>query len=280
MPVAVSLPDALEQLTRPGVSVLAGGTDFYPALQDRPAPADVLDITRIQELKAITKEHSGWRIGAGATWSHMINADVPPVFDGLKAAGREVGSVQIQNAATLAGNLCNASPAADGVPPLLSLNAEVELASQGGIRVLPLHEFILGVRQTAIEPGELLTAILIPNHSQSAVSQFYKLGARTYLVISIAMIAITIVPDDKQCIEEARITVGSCSPVASRLSALETDLVGRPLNKALVDVVRTEHLSDLSPIDDVRGSADYRLHAVHEILQRQLMSCALQLCDS
>lgn len=274
-PAPVLLRDALQLLAQPGMSVLAGGTDFFPALQGLPAPADVLDVTRILELKAIRKEPGGWRIGAAATWTDLLNAELPAVFDGLKIAGRQVGSVQIQNTATVGGNICNASPAADGLPPLMAMNAVVELSAINTVRKVPLQGFILGVRQTDIRPGELVTGLLIPDHPAYAISGFHKLGARAYLVISIAMIAATIVPDSRGCIADARIAVGACSPVARRLSALESALSGMSLaDDDLSGVVQLEHLSVLSPLDDVRASAAYRLTAVQEMLRRLLVSCA------
>src|SRR5690349_1605826 len=114
------------------LTILAGGTDFYPARVGNPAARapDVLDITALRGLRGITNEGDRLRIGAATTWSDVIRSDLPPWFDGLKRAAREVGGVQIQNAGTIAGNLCNASPAADGVPCLLALDAAVELASR------------------------------------------------------------------------------------------------------------------------------------------------------
>src|SRR6186997_228000 len=143
-----SLDEALHALARPW-TVLAGGTDFYPARIGRAIDDDVLDITGIAALRGISEGPAGWRLGATTTWSELIEADLPPLFDGLKQAAREVSGRQIQNAGTLAGNLCNASPAADGVPCLLALDAEVEIAGPAGRR-LPLRQFITGVRRTAL----------------------------------------------------------------------------------------------------------------------------------
>ena len=126
--MVTTLDEALGRLADTDLPVLAGGTDFYPMLLDGPPPENVLDVSAIADLKGVAQIGSTWRIGAGTTWSELIRAELPSAFDALKAAGREVGSVQIQNRATVAGNLCNASPAADGVPPLLALNACVELA--------------------------------------------------------------------------------------------------------------------------------------------------------
>ena len=184
-----SIDEALALLSGDRWRLLAGGTDFYPAQGSRPLSDNVLDINGIGELRHITRSDDGLVLGARATWSDVIAHDLPPAFDALKLAAREVGSVQIQNTGTVAGNLCNASPAADGVPPLLTLDAAVELRSQTGARTIPLGEFILGNRKTAREAHELVAAIHIPGPALSGASHFVKLGARRYLVISIAMAA-------------------------------------------------------------------------------------------
>jgi CO/xanthine dehydrogenase FAD-binding subunit len=165
-----------------------------------------------------------WRIGAAASWRTLIDADVPPAFDGLKAAAREVGSVQIQNRATIVGNLCNASPAADGVPPLLTLDAEVEIAGAAGLRYLPLSAFILGNRKTALADGEMVSALRIPAASTAGQSSFLKLGARSYLVISISMAALRLEVDEAGIIRDMSLSIGACSEVAKRMDQLEDAL--------------------------------------------------------
>ena len=262
------LEEALAALARPH-TVLAGGTDFYPARVGRAIDEDVLDIGGIAALRGIMVDDSGWRLGATTTWSELIEADLPPLFDGLKQAAREIGGRQIQNAGTLAGNLCNASPAADGVPCLLTLDAEVEIAGPAGRRVLPLRQFITGTRRTALAPDELTVAIHVPRPRHQARGAFLKLGARRYLVISIAMAAAVLETGDGR-VASARIAVGACSPVAERLPDLEAALLGAPIDRHLADRVDASHLSPLSPIDDVRGSAFYRRDAVVTLLHRLL----------
>jgi len=266
------LEEALAALARPH-TVLAGGTDFYPARVGRAIDEDVLDIGGIAALRGIMVDDSGWRLGATTTWSELIEADLPPLFDGLKQAAREVGGRQIQNAGTLAGNLCNASPAADGVPPLLALDVEVELAGLSGTRRLPLAAFITGNRCTALKPGELMVAIHVRKPVHEARSAFLKLGARRYLVISIAMVAATLGIDGGR-VASARIAVGACSAVAERLPRLEAALLGAPVDQRLGNLVDKAHLASLTPIDDVRGSAAYRLDAGVTLLRRLLASFA------
>ena len=182
------LAEALGVLAARRPAILAGGTDFYPACVGRPLPDEVLDLGAIAELRGIREDADGWRIGALVTWSEILERPLPRGFDCLKQAAREVGGVQIQNCGTVAGNLCNASPAADGVPALLALDASVELASARGRRELSLGDFVLGSRRTACAPDELVTAVLVPKLAADAQSVFLKLGTRRYLVISIAMV--------------------------------------------------------------------------------------------
>ncbi len=266
-----NLDHALEMLGQSRVSIIAGGTDFFPSKGEGKATNDLLDLTRIAELQGIDETKQGWRIGATATWSDLLKAKLPPAFDGLKQAAREVGSVQIQNAATVVGNLCNASPAADGVPPLLSLGAEVEIVSRTGARLVNLSDFITGVRQIDLNAGELVSAIHIPPVKNGTTSAFIKLGSRRYMVISIAMVAV-VLSCEKGRITRARVAVGACSAIATRLFALEKRLEGAPIdilkNNALVT---DQHLADLNPLSDIRGSAEYRIGAVKELCHRALL---------
>jgi CO/xanthine dehydrogenase FAD-binding subunit len=262
------LEEALRALAQP-VTVLAGGTDFYPARVGRVIDEDVLDITGIAALRGVHEDESGWRIGATTSWSELIEAPLPPLFDGLKQAAREIGGRQIQNAGTIAGNLCNASPAADGAPCLMALDAELELAGAGGRRRLSIADFLLGARRTALAPGELLVSLHVNRTAHPARSSFVKLGARRYLVISIAMAAGVIEERDGR-IAAARIAVGACSPVARRLPALEAALAGAPLDRRLGERLAPAHLAPLAPIDDMRGSAAYRGDAVATLLRRLL----------
>ena len=261
---------ALRALKGGPLAVLAGGTDLYPACVGRPLPEDILDITALSALRGVREEASGFRIGALTTWSELLATPLPAWFDGLKLAAREVGGRQVQNAATLAGNLCNASPAADGVPALLALDAEVELVAHDGVRRLPLAGFVTGNRRTVRRTDELLTAILIPQWASSTRSTFIKLGARRYLVISIVMVAATLEADASGAVSRAALAVGACSAVAQRLPALEAKLLGAPLGPALADLVGPEDLAALRPISDVRGSAEYRRDAALTLVRRAL----------
>ena len=275
-----TLADALA-LRAQGAKVLAGATDFYPVRVGKPlhdrAATPILDITGIEGIGAIRQQRDHWRIGAGARWTDIIGADLPPLFAALQQAACEVGGRQIQNRATIGGNLVNASPAADGIPPLLALDAKVELQSLAGLRTLTLADFLLGPRRTALADGEILTAVIVPvpENGCEARSAFIKLGARASLLISIVMVAGTVEVSAGR-ISCARIAVGACSPVARRLTDLEMDLAGRRLNADLAGVPEMRHLAPLSPIDDIRADADYRRHAALILVQRLLLRVGTQ----
>ena len=265
-------PDTLTQavaLRAQGLRILAGGTDLYPGAGDQ-LSGDVLDLTALPALRGITDSADGLRIGACTTWSDIAEAALPPALTALQQAAPQVGGRQVQNAGTIGGNLCNASPAADGVPPLLALDAGVELAGADGARSLPLGEFLLGPRRTALQPGEILTAILIPASALTGRSAFVKLGARAHLVISIAMVAARIVLEQGR-IAHAALAVGACSPVARRIPLSLTGLTPAEAETHITPAALAAHLS---PIDDIRATAAYRLEAAAELLRRAVREAA------
>lgn len=259
------LQTALALLAKGARRVLAGGTDLYPAASASLA-GPILDITGIAGLQGITLG-DGLRIGAATTWSAIAEAKLPPALAGLQQAALQVGARQVQNAGTIGGNLCNASPAADGVPPLLTLEAQVELASQRGVRRLALADFLLGPRKTALSTDEMLVALHIPAKALQGQSAFLKLGARAYLVISIGMVAARI-GTVGGLVSDVAVAVGACSAVAQRLPLVERALIGMPV-KDLASRVRAEDVAAaLSPIGDIRATADYRATAAVEMVRR------------
>ena len=257
-------------MASPGALALCGGTDVFPSHAGKPLLRPVVDLSGIAELKGIAETADGYRFGAATSWSMIVNAKLPPAFDGLKAAARAVGSIQIQNRGTIGGNLCNASPAADGVPPLLALDAQVELASAVGRRVLALSDFITGYRSTALRAGEIVTAVIVPKPAAGAKSAFLKLGARRYLVISILMAAATIEKDGAGRIVKAAVAVGAASPVAQRLPALERDIQNIASGARPSSIVDVRHLAALSPISDVRATDAYRREAAIAVVGEAL----------
>ncbi len=266
-----TLTEIVAHLAQGGWRILAGGTDLYPGAGSR-LMGPVLDLTAVAGLRGIGGD-TDLRIGAASTWTDISEAVLPQSLCALQQAARQVGGRQIQNTGTIGGNLCNASPAADGVPPLLALGAEVELVGAKGTRRMALSEFLIGPRRTALQPSEVLTAVIIPQAALSGRSAFVKLGARTHLVISIAMVAVRVVLDGDR-VREVAIAVGSCSGTARRLTHVEAAMAGAPLRQIAHAIRCQDVAAALAPIDDVRASADYRITAVTELVARAVAEAA------
>jgi CO/xanthine dehydrogenase FAD-binding subunit len=268
------LSAALELLVSQDLRIAAGCTDLFPATERKTLQGPVLDITGIAALRGIQTDKNGSvRMGATTTWADLIRAPLPPAFDGLKQAARQVGARQIQNQATLAGNLCNASPAADGVPPLMTLDARVEVQSTEGTREAALTDFISGPRKTDLRKGEMVTAIIVPKSALLGTGHFRKLGARDYLVISIAMTAARIVLDGG-IVVDATLAIGSCGPTSVRLREVEALMIGRPLDVSLISDQQVA--AAISPIDDIRADAQYRRISAAELMRRTVLELATQ----
>lgn len=285
-----SLGEALEWLAGaapggaagPPLSPLAGGTDLYPAQAAQSRGARWLDIASLRELAGVTEdEHDGrpvWRIGAATRWSALAHGEhVHPHWRALSLAAAEVGGRQIQNRGTLGGNLCHASPAADGVPALLVLEACVLLRSRAGVRRLPLADFILGPRTTARRRDELLEAVLVGRPTHRRLSTFLKLGHRRYLVISAVMVAARLDLDASGRVAGAALAVGACGPRAVNLPWFPEALQG--LDAAGVRRLAgrswpEQALAPLSPIDDLRGTAAFRREAAARLVARALAELA------
>lgn len=265
------LAQALEIRAQTGAKILAGGTDIYPALSGPELVEEVLDITVIPELKQIYETSEGWHIGATCTWAQVANASFPSGFAALQQAARKVGSQQIQNTGTIGGNLCNASPAADGVPPLLVLDAQAEIGSSQGNRRVSLDKFILGVRKVDLRESELLVGLFIPHKSTQGGAAFEKIGARKHLIISISMVAVRLEVYAGK-ITCAAISVGASSPVAKRIFDLEKLLIGLNFNEIshIKALISKQVKLSLEPIDDIRANATYRDIAAIELIERAL----------
>ena len=262
-----ALDKALTLITAGGQRLLAGGTDVYPGA-GRQLAGDVLDLTGIAALRGISVG-AGLRIGGCTTWTDIAEDKLPDGLAALQTAARAVGGRQVQNVGTIAGNLCNASPAADGVPPLLVCDAVVELASLRGVRHVPLPAFITGPRKTVLAADEVLVAVHVPDAGLTGQSVFLKLGARAYLVISIAMVAVRLVRDGNR-VGHIAVAVGACSGVAQRLPLVERALIGASLRDAAGLVRAADVLASLAPIADIRASADYRAEAATELVARAI----------
>jgi CO/xanthine dehydrogenase FAD-binding subunit len=252
-----------------GTLPIAGGTNMIVDLRARRvAPERLVSLGKLDGLRGIRIEDGRLRMGARTTMTDILHhpglAEHAP---SLVEQARVFGGQMVRNAATVAGNICSGSPAADVVPPLLALDAEVSLASTGGTRVLPLSEFFLGYKEDARAPGELMTEIAWDLPPANSSNHFYKLALRKGDAITVVGIAVALTVEAGAC-TGARIALGAVAPVVKRATAAEDMLSGRPLSPALIDAVARQAVEDVNPIDDVRASAEYRRHCVHALTRR------------
>jgi CO/xanthine dehydrogenase FAD-binding subunit len=272
-----TLSDALALRATGSFRPLAGGTDFFPARVGHTIDEDVLDLSRLPNWREMRETRDALVVGAGVTWTQLREAQLPPWCNALALAASEIGGVQIQNRGTLVGNICNASPAADGVPVLLALDANVWWNDTNGAHETPLAQFILGPRKTVLTPTGLVTGLRIPKPANDARSHFIKTGARTYQLISTVMVAAQLEVVERT-ITSARVAVGAASAVAQRLHVLEQTLYGKQIGPALGECVTSAHVATLAPITDVRSDASYRRDAALTLTRRALNAIGSAAC--
>jgi len=265
--------EALEKLAGPGVVVpLAGGTNLMVNLKRAPLDADlVVDLSRIESLQAITEENDKVSLGCGVTFADLLEWRPGGAIEALiRPMAANFAGPLIRNLATVGGNICDASPAADVSPPLLALDAQLKLESAGGVsRVLSLEEFFHGVRRTALRSDELLTSIALPQPDPSDQTFYYKLGKRKADAISIVSIAILLRLKSGK-VEHVRIALGAVAPVAMRAHKAERVLLGDELSERTIMAAAATAAAEVSPIDDFRASADYRCQMVDVLVKRGL----------
>jgi CO/xanthine dehydrogenase FAD-binding subunit len=262
----------------PEAVVVAGGTDVMVEINfGRLHPSALLDLSRVGELRALGREDGHVRVGSGVTYQSIMH-DLPGELPGLAAAARTVGSPPIRNRGTIGGNLGSASPAGDCHPPLLACGAEVEIASVHASRTTPVADFFVGPKRSVLGPDELIAAVWVP--AATGPQTFSKVGSRNAMVIAICSFALALHPD----VGRIGTGIGSAGPVPLRARAAEEFLEGhlgetgawesRPrLGDTAVDEFARLVAGAARPIDDVRGSADYRRHALGVIARRSLIWC-------
>jgi len=255
---------------RPDAVPIAGGTDLMVDLNfDRRRPGAVLDLTRVRELAGWHADRGWLRVGAGVTYARVI-AELGDRLPGLAVASRTVGSPQIRNRGTVGGNLGTGSPAGDALPPLLAAGAEIEVASRAtGVRRIPMAGFCLGPKRTALRPDELIAAFRVP--AAAGPQQFAKVGTRNAMVIAVASFALDL------DLERGRVGtgIGSAGPTPLRAEAAERFLEGVLAEDGAVTASVIGRFGELvaeaaQPIDDVRGTAEYRRHALGVMARRTL----------
>ncbi len=269
-----SFEEALELLDKYGeqAKLLAGGTDLIVKMKDGVVkPKYVIDLSRLEELKFISKEDGVIKIGALTTLreietSPIIRENVHVLSDAVE----KMASWQIRNLGTIGGNLCNASPAADTAPPLLVLEAELKLTSSEGERMVPIGQFFTGPGETILKNNELLTEIQIPIMSNHAGTAFLKLGRRFAHTLSIVSVATLVVVED-DVFKDVRIALGSVAPTPVRAKKTEDKFRDLSATKDVVEKNRVWVVEDISPISDVRASAEYRKEMSIVLTKRALI---------
>lgn len=249
---------------------LAGGTDLLVDLRERrQTPRLLVDISELAELRGVAREDGGLRIGGGVTVGELLASPlVAERLPALREAGRGFADFLTRNKATLGGNLANGSPGADLVVPLLACDARVVLASPAGERTLPLDGFLLGPRRTALRPGELVRAVVVPGAAGRQF--FYKLGLKRGGAIAVVSVATRVALDAGGRCVEARIALGAVAPRPFRATEAEGALAGGPLTPATIGRAAELAATAARPISDVRGSEDYRRAMVRALVVRGL----------
>ncbi|MEE9300776.1 MAG: xanthine dehydrogenase family protein subunit M [Alphaproteobacteria bacterium] len=272
-----TLPEALESLANGagGAPVpLAGGTNLLVDLRARhTTPPRLLGLGNIGELRGIALKDGKVVTGGATTVSDILrHPKMAEWAPSLVASARVFGGQMVRNAATLVGNVCYGSPAADLVPPLLSLDADLVLTSRNARRIVPLDDFFLGYKEDRRRPDELMTQITWKPPAANSANVFYKLGRRKGDAITVAGLAVSLTVERGKC-TGARIVLGAVAPIVKRAKAAEGMLIGAALSGAEIDAAARQAADESGPIDDVRASAEYRHHAVHVLVRRLLTDC-------
>ena len=269
-----TIDEAVAALVKGGkdARIMAGGTDLMVKIRHRVLyPKQIISLKRIDGLDGITfDEKSGLTIGATALLADVAsNPIIREHYPTVAAAAESTANVQVRNMGTVVGNLCNASPSADNAPTLIALGTTVNIAGPSGTRSMPLDEFFRGPGMTALEEGEIVTAIVVPTPPKGTGTAYISVSQRGQLDCSAIGLGARVTVDGDRC-TEARIVVGACAPVPMRAKAAEKMLVGQELTDDLIRQAAAKTSEETSPIDDVRASAAYRLKVTTVIAIRAL----------
>jgi len=260
--------DALWPLLEDGATVMAGGTDLLARRRGN-APEFVACLERIGGLYGVSEEAGFIRLGACETHTRLLRSSlVRERLPALASALSVLGSPLVRNMGTLGGNIVTASPAGDTLAPLYALDAQVELTSRLGTRRVPLAGFITGPGRTGLEPGEIVSAVIVSPPDASALQHFEKVGRRKALAISVVSLAAVIRMDGGGAVADARLALGSVGPVIVRCPKAEALLAGRRLDRETLLAAGQLIREEISPIDDLRASAAYRRDVAGNLLLR------------
>ncbi len=260
-----------------GARILAGGTDLLVQLRlDMIAPDVVVDVKRIPELRTIAVENDGFRIGAAVTGAEMgEHAALKAAWPGVVEAVELIGSTQIQGRATMGGNLCNASPAADSVPALIAARATVAVFGPDGRREVPVEDIAIGPGRTSLAPGEFVDSIFLPPRPPHSGDAYLRFIPRTEMDIAVVGVGLSLTLDDDGTCRAARVALGAVAARALDVPEAAAALVGTALDEAALDGLAAAASAACRPIDDKRGTKEYRIK-VAGVLARRAASIALQ----
>jgi aerobic carbon-monoxide dehydrogenase medium subunit len=281
-------PATLEEAVRlagrlaPNARFIAGGTDLVIQMsRSRFAPGHVIALPPLPELQGVTDTADGYRLGALTTYRGVEqHAAFKGALAALIEAARVVGGQQVRNIATVGGNIVNASPAADFVPALLCLEATLEIIGPQGTRSVPLNEIIRGPGATDLQPGEIVTAIDFARLPKGSATAFLKEGRRKAMEISVVCVAASLMLDTSGTCTKARIAIGAAAPRAFRVTAAEQALQGKTAGHDVFVEAGRLAAEDVTPISDVRASADYRRYLASVMVERVLTACHQRILDT
>jgi carbon-monoxide dehydrogenase medium subunit len=275
-----SIADCLKILTERGgtAKVVAGGTDLLPQLKNGVInPPCVVDLSGVAELRTLARTNGdggghGLQIGASVTARTLeLDEHVRSAYASIAESGALVGSVQIRNLATVGGNLCNAAPSADMAPPLLALDAEAVIIGPKGQRRVPIASFFTGVRQTVLAPDELLLELAVPAPGPHSGGNYLRHTPRRELDIAVVGVASQLTLDNGRCVK-ARIALASVAPTPVRATAAERALEGQAVTPELIERAANLAVDAAHPINDQRGSIEFRRHLVRVLTRRTLVA--------
>ena len=253
--------------------VLAGGTDLLVQMRaDVVDPALIVDIKRISETRKVTEEKGGWRIGAAVTGAELKeHPRLKQVWPGVVEAANLIGSTQVQGRATLGGNLCNGSPAADSVPALIAAGAVATLAGPQGRRDLPVEDVMLGPRKLALGKGELVVSFLLPPRPPRSSDAYLRFIPRTEMDIAVVGAGVSLTVDDAGTLTAARVSLGAVAPRVLLVPEAAAAIVGSRLDRAAQDRLEAAARAACRPIDDKRGTTEFRIQVAGVLARRSAL---------